>query len=132
VDGDTGGEIAAQPPVQLNDEQQRVPLDYEEGDGEMPTGGDEEASEPIPVPPKPLRSATLLKRARPMGNKCAKEEERQRIHYEHVARAQGRISAEMAQANRAKARTFEDQSALHILPCQCPNPSPKRPGSILH
>jgi hypothetical protein len=64
----------------------------------MLVGGDEEAPEPIPVPLEPLQSATLLKRARPMGNKCAKEEEHQQIHREHVARAQGRISAEMAQA----------------------------------
>jgi hypothetical protein len=113
---ETPGERSQRGPlVQLNDEQQHVPSDCEEGDGEMPAGGDEEAPEPIPVPPEPLRSATPLKRARPIGNKCAKEEERQRIHREHVARAQGRVSAEMAQANRAKARVLEDQSALHIF-----------------
>jgi hypothetical protein len=50
-----------------------------------------------------------------MGNKCAKEEERQRIHREHIARAQGRVSAEMAAANRAKAQVLEDQSVLHIF-----------------
>jgi hypothetical protein len=43
------------------------------------------------------------------------DEERQRIHREHVARAQGRVNVEMASVNRAKAQVLEDQSVLHIF-----------------
>jgi hypothetical protein len=113
-----GERLQCGPPVQLNDDEQQqscTPSDSEEGEGDMAGGGDDEAPQPMPTPPAPPRTATSMKRGRPIGNKCAKDEERQRIHREHVARAQRRVSAEMASANRAKAQVLEDQSALHIF-----------------
>jgi hypothetical protein len=104
--------------MHLNDEehvlQDETPCYDDEGDAMMAGGGEDETPLPVPAPPHPPRM-TPMKRGRPIGNKCAKDEERQRVHQEHVARAQGRVSAKMATASRAKAQVLEDQSALHIF-----------------
>jgi hypothetical protein len=112
-----GERLQRGPSVQLNDDEQRqsrTPSNGEEGEGDMAGGGDE-APQPMPVPPAPPRTATPMKRGRPIGTKCTKDKERQRIHREHVVRARGWVSTEMASANRAKAQVLEDQSALHIF-----------------
>jgi hypothetical protein len=113
-----GERLQRGPPVHLSDGDQEVQAgssDGEEGEADMVGEGEDDPAQPTAVPPQPPRIATPGKRGRPMGSKSAKEEERQRVHREHVARAQGRVSAEMATANRAKAQVLEDQSTLHIF-----------------
>jgi hypothetical protein len=93
-----------------------TPTEIHDDSVEPVVEGDHEEEE-VPVSPAPTRPcvATPSKRARPQGNKSAKEEQRQRLAREHGVRLQQHMTGDMAAANFAKAQVLQDQTALSLF-----------------
>jgi hypothetical protein len=111
------GERSQRTLVVLNEDESKrqsfSPLDVNEDDADI-VGGEEGAQQAKPtLEQRP--TVTPTKRGRLIGVKFAKEEQRQRLAREHIAKVTQWVTCDMAMANFRKAQVLEDQAALQIF-----------------